>query len=539
MKAQALVTGAGLDHVLAWTPAGPRTVRDFLADAHALAAQLPGRHIFNACVDRYRFAVGFAACLISGRTSLQPASQSPETLRRIQASYADVVCLCDSDSDTADLARLDYPQRLGIEGGAAIEAIPEIPGDHLAAILFTSGSTGLPQPHGKTWGKLVQNARAEARALGLDTRPNAIVGTVPVQHSYGFESTFLLALHAGCPFWSGKPFYPQDIVTALQSVPQPRMLVTTPFHLSALLASGVALPPIDMLLSATAPLSAALAAEAEERCSAPLLEIYGSTESGQIASRRTTDGAGWRLLPGVRLEEEGGNAVACEGHVERRVALSDVIELRGEHFLVHGRQADLVNIAGKRSSLAYLNFQIASVPGVLDASFFLPDVDEEGDITRLAVFVVAPGLRREQLMSALRERLDAIFLPRPVIFVEKLPRDATGKLLREDLRMLYERHLRTPEFRWIVPKDHPACDGHFPGDPIVPGVVLLDQVVLFAEQWLGRSDATWRIENVKFLGPVAPGAALEFSLRPGTGKSVVFVVRKGPRDVASGIMTTV
>ena len=78
---------------------------------------------------------------------------------------------------------------------------------------------------------------------------HAIVGTVPAQHSYGFESTVLLALHGDSPFWSGKPFYPQDIVVALAAVPRPRMLVTTPFHLAALVAAGLDLPPVDLLLS--------------------------------------------------------------------------------------------------------------------------------------------------------------------------------------------------------------------------------------------------------------------------------------------------
>ncbi len=537
MSATPLVSSAGLDQVLAWTPEGARLVRDLLADAQALAAQLPGRHVLNACVDRYRFAVGFVACLIAGRTSLQPASQSAETLRRIRASYADVVCLCDSDLDTAGLPRLDYP-RSGASRRVAVSAIPELRGDHVAAVLFTSGSTGLPQPHPKTWGKLVQSARSEARALGLDARPHAIVGTVPVQHSYGFESIFLLALHAGCPFWAGKPFYPQDIAAALQSVPRPRMLVTTPFHLSALLTSGVALPAIDMLLSATAPLSAALAAEAEDRCSAPLFEIYGSTESGQLASRRPAAAAAWRPLPGVRMEQQESSTFARDGHVEGRVALSDVIELRGDEFLLHGRQADLVDIAGRRSSLAYLNCQIASVPGVVDAAFFLPDAGKDDRITRLVAFVVAPALQREQLMSALRERIDAVLLPRPLVFVENIPRDATGKLRRSDLQALYARHLEPAggAFRWIVPQDHPACEGHFPGNPIVPGVVLLDQALRFAEQWLGCPGAVWRIETVKFLGPVAPGASLDFLLQSGTAGSVVFVVRQGARDVASGIM---
>jgi acyl-coenzyme A synthetase/AMP-(fatty) acid ligase len=439
MNTLPLITGHGLDGIFAWLPAGPRRVRDFLADAEALAARLPsGTTLLNVCHDRYRFAVGFAAGLIAGKVSLQPASQSAETLVRIRAGFPDVVCLCDDGFDTLDLPRCEFPD-LSCANPQQVTAIPQISEDRLAAILFTSGSTGLPQPQRKTWGRLVANGRAEAAALGLDRTPHSLVGTVPVQHSYGFESTFLLALHGGCAFWSGKPFYPQDIAAALAAVPRPRLLVTTPFHLSTLLASGIELPAIDQLLSATAPLPAALAAEAEARTGAPLKEIYGSTESGQLASRRTTDGPAWTLLPGVRLQQDADTTTACDGHVEGRVALSDVIELLPDRrFLLHGRHADLINIAGKRTSLAYLNHQIAAVPGVVDAAFFLPDNEDSGTITRLTAFVVAPTLDSRQLLAELRPRIDAIFLPRPAIFVDALPRNSTGKLPRSALQALYE-----------------------------------------------------------------------------------------------------
>jgi len=425
--------------VLAWAPDGPLTVGRYLADVRNLAEQLPATgYLLNLCHDRYRFAVGFAAGLLRGMTSLQPSSQSPETFRRLRDEYPDLVALCDGTTDTADLQRFDFPTLAGNRSTPSDLSIPQIAADHPAAILFTSGSTGLPQAQLKTWGKLVRNGRAEAIALGLDVNPHVLVGTVPVQHSYGFESTFLLALHGGCAFWAGKPFYPQDIAAALASVPQPRLLVTTPFHLSALLSSGIDLPAIDILLSATAPLSTTLAAEAEARTGAPMLEIYGSTESGQLASRRTTDGAAWTLLPGVRLEQAGDNTVACDGHVEGRVALSDVIELLPDNrFLLHGRHADLINIAGKRTSLAYLNHQLGAVPGVVDGAFFLPDEEGPDGITRLTAFVVAPGLTARQITVALRERIEPIFLPRPLVLVDALPRNSTGKLPRKDLQALY------------------------------------------------------------------------------------------------------
>lgn len=437
-----LVRHDNLDDIFAWTSSGSIRVRDFLADAEALAAQLPGaRYLLNVCQDRYRFAVGFAAGLLTGKTSLQPSSQSADTLRRVRHDFSDVFCLCDSKFDGPEMPRIDFPV-LADANPEAVSNIPEIPADHVAACLFTSGSTGTPMPHFKTWGRLVLNGLAEAERLGLFGRPYSIVGTVPVQHAFGFESTFLLALHGQSPFWSGKPFYPQDIADALESVPRPRLLVTTPFHLSTLLASGLALPAMDMLLSATAPLSMTLAAEAESRFGAPLYEIYGSTETGQIASRRTTVDRTWRLLAGVQLEQEDGQTFASGGHVEGRVGLSDNIEMLADGcFRLHGRNADLVNIAGKRSSLAYLNHQASSIPGVVDIAFFIPHDKTQDGITRLCAFVVAPELQSQTLLAGLRGCIDQVFLPRPLIFLEQLPRNSTGKLPHSRLQALYTEWL--------------------------------------------------------------------------------------------------
>jgi acyl-coenzyme A synthetase/AMP-(fatty) acid ligase len=176
-----------------------------------------------------------------------------------------------------------------------------------------------------------------------------------------------------------------------------------------------------------------------------LLEIYGSTETGQIASRRTTESPEWRLFPGVTLAARDGGTWASGGHVEQPIALADEIEvLDTERFLLHGRTADLVNIAGKRSSLGYLNHQLNAVPGVVDGAFFMPDdKDAGGDgTTRLMAFVVAPGMKGAALLAALRERIDAIFLPRPLVLLDALPRNSNGKLPREALLTLARGHQR-------------------------------------------------------------------------------------------------
>jgi acyl-coenzyme A synthetase/AMP-(fatty) acid ligase len=439
MSWQPLFADRPLDAVFAWQPAGPVSVRRFLAEAQALAERLPaGDWLLNVCQDRYHFALGFVAGLLSGKASLQPSSQSPETLDRIATEYPGAFCLCDGKFDAGQLPCLDFPDLSAVDP-ANIQEIPSFASEQLAAILFTSGSTGLPQAQRKTWGKLVSNGRAGARALGVLEQTHSIVGTVPVQHSYGFESTFLLALQGACTFWSGKPFYPQDIATALAQVPEPRLLVTTPFHLSALLAADIDLPPIAQLLSATAPLSGELAARAEARYGAPVMEIYGATECGQLASRRTVAGDEWTLLADIELSQHDGQTWASAGHVEGRIPLGDVIELRANgRFVLQGRHADLINIAGKRTSLAWLNHQITTIPGVVDAAFFLPDESASPGITRLAAFVVAPTLDSRQLLAALRQRIDPIFLPRPLRFVTALPRNSTGKLPRQALQDLLD-----------------------------------------------------------------------------------------------------
>ncbi len=101
-----------------------------------------------------------------------------------------------------------------------------------------------------------------------------------------------------------------------------------------------------------------------------------------------------------------------------------------DRFLLRGRIADLVNIAGKRTSLAYLDHQLTSIAGVADGAFVMPEEAEER-VTRLMAVVVAPGLTQAQILQALRQRVDAAFLPRPLVLVDALPRNALGKLPRE------------------------------------------------------------------------------------------------------------
>ncbi|MEZ5703626.1 MAG: hypothetical protein R3E42_19220 [Burkholderiaceae bacterium] len=146
--------------------------------------------------------------------------------------------------------------------------------------------------------------------------------------------------------------------------------------------------------------------------------------------------------------QDGDLTSAQGGHVGGRVPLSDLIGLQSERrFLLHGRHADLINIAGKRTSLAYLNHQLLAVEGVVDGAFYMPDestVSKGHQVVRLAAFVVAPGLARSALMASLRERIDPIFIPRPLVWLDALPRNDMGKLPRAALQTLFEQSQKAP-----------------------------------------------------------------------------------------------
>jgi acyl-coenzyme A synthetase/AMP-(fatty) acid ligase len=403
----------------------------FLGDVAALASRLPAhRYVMNLCADRYRFMVGFAAALCRGQESLLPPSAAPGVLEAVAEDYPDLYAL--TDEAALPFASFPFPDHLETSGAAG--GVPEVAGAQQALILFTSGSTGRPAPVPKSWGVLVRSALSAGARLGVAEMGGAtVIGTVPHQHSYGLESTVMLGLQHGLIVDAGGLFFPADIRAALAAADQKGILVTTPVHLRALAADSGGMPAAGLILSATAPLPLSLAAEAEACFRAPLIEIYGCTEAGQVATRQTVRDAAWQCLDGVTLVARDGGIWASGDAVEGAALLHDEIEQTGpDIFMLGGRSADLVDVAGKRMSLEYLNHHLLAIEGVSDGVFLKPDTCGD-DVARLAALVVAPGLRAEALLGALRARIDAAFLPRPLVFVDALPRNALGKLPRQAL----------------------------------------------------------------------------------------------------------
>ncbi|MGB8433308.1 MAG: AMP-binding protein, partial [Burkholderiales bacterium] len=249
-----LIGHRDLDQNIAWRYGTPITAGRFLACAESVAVALPaGTYILNLCEDRYRFLVGLAAALIAGRTTVLPPNRTEQMLTQMVATHPGCAVLADGPIAEARFPVTVFPA--GAERADRASRVPSIAGDHLAAIVYTSGSTGEPRPNPKRWEKLVAGAYAEQAALGLvPGKTYNFVGTVPPQHMYGLESTVVMPMVVGGAIHPARPLLALDLKRALDSLPAPRVLVTTPIHIRACLTSDVALPPLELVVSAAAPL---------------------------------------------------------------------------------------------------------------------------------------------------------------------------------------------------------------------------------------------------------------------------------------------
>ena len=437
-----------LEDLLAWETDGPRTARQFLSDVSHLADSLPDRPaVLNLLSSRYEFLVGFAAAMLRGQVTLLPQSRALQTLRRIAGDYRESYCLTNQDEPVEGIESV-VPRRHGSIAGWP-KRIPHIPLDQVAALAFTSGSTGQPMPNRKTWAALTAVARATGARLGLKTGERAaVVATVPHQHMFGLEASVMLPILHGLVMHAGRPLFPADIRDALAEVAGTRILVTTPLHLRACVTEGVRVQPVGLILSATAPLSRSLAQAAERHFQTEVHEIFGFAEAGSVAERRTIAGDRWRPLDGIRLVQADTSWMVQAEYLAALVRVPDriTVDVEGQ-FVIHGREADQVNVAGHRVSLGDLNQTLLTVDGVQDGVFFLPEEGAEL-VTRLMAFVVAPGKTSEEVQRALRTHIDPVFLPRPLICVPSLPRNATGKLTRESLQEFARQ--------WLARQDHGA-----------------------------------------------------------------------------------
>ncbi len=560
------------DTPVAFGRGGERSRRDFLRDVVACAGRIEavGSGRWLLCSDdSYAAAVALLALARVGSLAVFPPNRQPETLRHLVAGA--VGALVDPAQAPAELAGLAAVEILGPP------AAPPGPirFDRAAAwVEFrTSGTTGDGRPVVKALRHLEDEVVALEERLGPSCAPGLqVFSTASHQHIYGLLFRVLWPLAAGRAFQRETLLHTQELMPRI-AASRDAALVTTPVHLTRL-AANAGLRPLRRIcriaFSSGGPLDAETAKAVAEQLGAAPIEVFGSTETGGIAiRRRDRDGEAFRALPRVDLRR------AADGRLEvtspfvsvgdelpdgrARMLGADRIELvPGGGFRLLGRTDRVVKVGEKRLSLPEMERVLAAHPAVAEASLLVREQRVHAVVAPSASG--RPLLDREErralraaLIRHLGARFDPVLLPRAWRFVAALPRDAQDKIPHAALVALFadrrpgSRRPSAPRIvregregdEWVreleVPADLAQVEGHFPGRPLVPGVVQLAWALDAATAWLGQTPRLAGIETLKFPEPLRPGRRVHISVSGSEdGSRLRFCIRSGEHVHAIG-----
>lgn len=529
------------------------TVGDLRTRVGVLAAALASDDEFVLAIDsRPAFVLAVLALWARGARAILPPNLRPAVVAEIADATSAAVL---------DDAWVDAQLEIGAHGPSVHER--PLPGERELASVFTSGSTAAHRRIDKRAAALLGEATVLAHAFGLRTDDRVLTG-VPPHHLYGLLFGVLVPLVARASIITESPLHAEAVAAAIARH-DATVLVSTPAQLRAFdVLAPDALAPLRHVFSSGAPLPADVAAMMRERFGRPVTEVLGSTETGGIAWR-LHDGTDppWRPLAGVQIAADPDGRLLVDSpflppDAPRPWPTDDRVALLPDGFVHLGRLDDVVKIGGRRVALGDVERRVLGIEGVTDAAVVaLPASDGRGEALALVV-AGAAGLAGDGIRAELGRWFDAVVVPRKIVCVETLPREATGKLVRARLLALVQqapdataaelgdataprlepRRELAPDERWFeldVSPDLRWFAGHFPGEPVLPGVAQLDAIVLpaCASAWpeLGRPR---KLGRIKFRKPIGPGDHLELHLVRAAADRVSFELHRGAELCASG-----
>ncbi|MDN7179841.1 AMP-binding protein [Caballeronia sp. SEWSISQ10-4 2] len=520
-----------------------------LAIAACLSEQ-PARRYALCIDDPFDFACALFALFACGKEPVIPAHAAPGYLADLSDAYD--VALTDADMPSL-VSRSEYA------------ASPALIDPHAPLTLYTSGSSGTPKPIRKTLAQFNAEVQTLEKQWGELAGDATVLGSVPHHHIYGLLFRVFWPLAAGRAFDRAISIEPRQLQARIAQCGRVgAVVVSTPAQLSRWpeLDGFASLSPVPrVFFSSGGPLAADAASKYAEVFGAAPVEIYGSTETGGIAWRRQDQTDAWQALTGIEVLRGDDGALNLRsphlGHDDWH-RTDDIIAFDPDgRFRLQGRLDRVIKLDGKRVSLPELEARLALHPYVAQAAAVsLEGMSRErvGAVVALTEAGSEALLERGRVALAkiLRRHLAAYFdivvLPRFWRFRFALPFDARGKLpaaavaaafdARADgLEVLSEaRSEKALHYELRVPPTLVHFAGHFPGLPILPGVVQVDWAMRLAVDHVPGVRALASIDQLKFKAPVPPGALLDLTLTHDASRQrVQFAYRLGGRDCASGV----
>ena len=563
---------------VAFDRSGVRRLGEFRQQVASLTAYVEERGVgrWLLCTeDSYGATVALLALARCRSTAVLPPNRQAETLRQLASGCVGGLWdpACQADAEAAEIGLIGANP---LEPAVAImcSAPLQLDRDVDWVEFRTSGTTG----DGRTVTKALRHLEDEVLALETQlgahlTEDAHIFATASHQHIYGLLFRVLWPLAAGRPFQAESLLHKRELLPRIAEC-SAAALVTTPVHLKRLAATDGLRPLRDIcraVFSSGGPLEAETAQAVARQLGAAPIEIFGSTETGGVATRRRdADGEAWVPMPFVVVEQSSGDErlevtspyvstgeVLADGR--GRTVMGDRVEITpGGCFLLRGRADRVVKVGEKRLALPEMERLLAGHGDVAEAALLVRDVAGQGRVhaviapTRSGRELLERGGRRgfgTELSRHLSGHFDPVLLPRAWRIVDRLPRDAQDKVTIaalealfdeteqcEGLRILEDRILDSCFERALeVTGKLPQLEGHFDGFPVVAGVVQLGWAVDAATAWLGRRPVLQGVEALKFPEPLRPERYLTLRLeRAVDGARLRFRLADGDVIFASG-----
>ncbi|HQQ73779.1 MAG TPA: AMP-binding protein [Pseudomonadales bacterium] len=549
--------------LVAWDSDTRYTQADFLHAVNTLHNSLISRSEKRWLLvhdDTYRFAVGLFALLAAGKEVLLPPNAQTGTLSDLM-QQADAFlseemfscCETNSQKQTDDVLPLPDFDTLDI--------------DALGITLLTSGSTGEPKAIRKTLRCLDAEIRTLEALWGERLGNNtAILATVSHQHIYGLLFRLLWPLCAGRAFAAHTHQYPEQLIA---EVLKPVALISSPSQLKRFppaIDMAAAQPHLVAVFSSGGLLPLEAAQDWQTRLQHTPIEILGSTETGGVAWRCQTSGkehganTPWQPLPSVQITTDDEQNLLVQSPFtgsSNPLAMGDRATLQADgNFQLLGRADRLVKIEEKRLSLTSMEQHLLTSP-LVEAAHVLLLPKSSGRLGAVVLLtmegkhlLLAQGKHalNQQLREHLLAHFERILLPRKWRFPEELPADTQGKITQAALSGLFDNVIGPPAGYSLQVLEHSAdCkrvqislsadsslfDGHFPGLPILPGVVQFDLAVRQCADWYPLNYFR-RIEKLKFQEPVVPGDCITLTLQQLGSGHVAFRYSLDDKPLSSG-----
>ena len=439
----AWLTGPAHDIVARADDGRPITRRDFARDVLCASRALVGLDGQRIAIDEghpYRFAVLLNAVLWSGCTPVLFPGRGAQ-FEALKDAY-DAVLVDASDGVTV-YPKLTLVVKMDAEP-LTIESLTK-PDATRPIRLFTSGSSGTPKCIEKTVGLMDREAEVTTRLFGAVTEGAVVQSTVDPRHLYGLTFNIWFAFSAGRPIATTRRVYQEQLLT----LPHPVALITTPTFMR-MLETTLAAPVLPFVLSAGGPLSDEAKATLTAWSPSTIYEIYGSTETGVVASRAHESNAlanaqtpDWTLIDEAMLSETADGWILTSPLLPTGVmTLDDQLKLTGERtFHLLGRRDRVVKIGEVRLSLTEIERVVERTLGLVIRA--LPVVHGErtliGAVVNEALSPKWTGQLpdRRAVTQALHGTLDPLARPRLWRSVPDWPMNAQGKVETQRLLELF------------------------------------------------------------------------------------------------------